>query len=72
MSKIKTLLPSQIAKRLGVKTVTVRAWLNQGLFPNAYQEQTEFFHHPVWRVPERDVENFQLPTRGRPKNRRQK
>ena len=64
---MKGLLPSQVAKKLGVKTVTVRAWLNQGMFPNAVREETEFFHHPVWRIPESDVENFQMPTRGRPK-----
>lgn len=64
---MKKLLPSQAAKLLGVKTVTVRAWLNQGLFPNAEREETEFFHHAVWRIPESDVENFKMPPRGRPK-----
>lgn len=64
---MKNLLPSKAAKILGVKTVTVRAWLNQGLFPNAVREQTEFFHYPVWRIPEKDVEKFQKPERGRPK-----
>lgn len=64
---MKHLLPSQIAKRYKVKTVTVRAWLNQGKFPNAIREQNEFFHHPVWRVPESDLDNFQIPVRGRPK-----
>ena len=64
---MKVLLPSQAAKKLVVKTVTVRAWLNQGLFPNAYQEQTEFFHHPVWRIPAADIEAFEKPQRGRPK-----
>ena len=28
---------------------------------------TEFFHHPVWRIPQSDVGNFQIPPRGRPK-----
>lgn len=64
---MKHLLPSQIAKKYNVKTVTVRAWINAGFFPNAIQEITEFFYHPVWRVPESDLENFQKPVRGRPK-----
>lgn len=64
---MKYLRPSEAAKKLGVKTVTVRAWLVKGMFPNAVQEQTEFFAHPVWRIPETDVEAFVLPTRGRPK-----
>lgn len=67
MCPMKHLLPSQAAKILGVKTVTVRAWLNQGKFENAFQEQTEFFHFPVWRIPENDVREFKLPVRGRPK-----
>lgn len=66
---MKKLLPSKAAEILGVKTVTVRAWLNQGLFPNAVREETEFFHHPVWRIPKIDVENFQMPVRGRPKKK---
>jgi predicted site-specific integrase-resolvase len=64
---MKKLLPSEVAKRLGVKTVTVRAWINQGKFPNAEQEHTEFFHHPVWRIPESDLKDFVKPTQGRPK-----
>ena len=64
---MKKLLPSQVAKILGVKTVTVRSWLVKGLFPNAVREETEFFHHPVWRIPQSDVDNFQIPQRGRPK-----
>lgn len=67
---MKKLLPSQVAKMLGVKTVTVRAWLIQGKFPNATREETEFFHHAVWRIPEKDVETFQMPTRGRPKTKK--
>lgn len=64
------LLASNVAKKLGVKTVTVRAWCNQGKFPNAYLESTEFFFHQVWRIPESDVENFRLPPRGRPRRRK--
>lgn len=64
---MKDLLASKVAKILGVKTVTVRTWCNQGKFPNAYAEETEFYHHPVWRIPEKDIENFRLPVRGRPR-----
>lgn len=61
------LLASNVAKKLGVKTVTVRAWLNKGMFPNAYLEQTEFFAFPIWRIPLGDIEKFVIPPRGRPK-----
>ena len=64
---MKHLLPSKAAQILGVKTVTVRAWLNKGMFPNAYLEQTEFFAFPVWRIPEDDIEKVIIPPRGRPK-----
>jgi predicted site-specific integrase-resolvase len=62
------LLASKAAKKLGVKTVTVRAWCNQGKFPNAYREESEVCYFPIWRIPESDVENFVKPTRGRPTN----
>lgn len=63
---------SEAAKRLGVKNVTVRAWCVKGLFPNAYTEQNEFFHHPIWRIPESDLKNFEKPVQGRPKKRNEK
>lgn len=66
---MKHLRPSQAAKILGVKTVTVRAWLTQGKFPNAYREETEYCFHLVWRIPESDIENFAKPVRGRPKTK---
>jgi len=65
--RVKHLLPSKAAKILGVKTVTVRAWLNQGKFPNAFREDTDICIHPVWQIPMSDVENFKMPVRGRPK-----
>ena len=55
---------SEVAKKLGVKHVTVRAWLSKNLFPNAKLEETIL--GKVWLIPESDVENFVLPRTGRP------
>ena len=55
---------SEVAKKLGVKHVTVRAWLSKNLFPNAKLEETIL--GKVWLIPESDVEKFELPKTGRP------
>ena len=56
---------SEVAKRFGVKHVTVRAWLNRGLFPNAKLEET--IAGSIWLIPESDLKDFVKPETGRPK-----
>ena len=60
----KYLKASEVATKLGVKHVTVRAWLSKKLFPNAKLEETIL--GKVWLIPESDLENFELPKTGRP------
>jgi len=60
---------SELAKTLNVKSVTVRAWLRRGLFPNARLEETIL--GKVWLIPEKDVEVFQKPKKGRPSDKKQ-
>jgi len=60
----KYLKASEVAKKLGVKHVTVRAWLGKNLFPNAKLEETIL--GKVWLIPENDIEKFELPKTGRP------
>lgn len=60
----KYLKASEVAKKLGVKHVTVRAWLSKRLFPNAKLEETIL--GKVWLIPESDLEDFVLPKTGRP------
>ncbi len=58
MSK-KYLKASEVAKKLDVKHVTVRAWLSKNLFPNAKLEETIL--GKVWLIPESDLDNFTMP-----------
>jgi hypothetical protein len=60
----KYLKASEVAKELGVKHVTVRAWLSRNLFPNAKLEETIL--GKVWLIPEGDLKDFRLPKTGRP------
>ncbi len=55
---------SEVAAKLGVKHVTVRAWLSKNLFPNAKLEETIL--GKVWLIPESDLETFEQPKAGRP------
>lgn len=55
---------TEAATKLGVKPVTVRAWLKKGLFPNAKLEETIL--GKVWLIPESDLINFEIPKAGRP------
>jgi hypothetical protein len=59
---------SELAKAFDVKSVTVRAWLRRGLFPNARLEETIL--GKVWLIPEKDVEVFQKPKKGRPADKK--
>jgi len=60
----KYLKASEVATKLGVKHVTVRAWLSKNLFPNAKLEETIL--GKVWLIPESDLKSFELPKMGRP------
>lgn len=64
----KYLKASEVAKKLGVKHVTVRAWLSKNLFPNAKLEETIL--GKVWLIPESDLEHFEMPKTGRPQKSR--
>lgn len=55
------------AKILKVQSVTVRAWLKRGLFPNAKLEET--VAGKIWLIPESDLKNFKKPEMGRPKTK---
>ncbi len=68
--KKKYLKASEVAGKLGVKHVTVRAWLSRKLFPNAKLEETIL--GKVWLIPESDLENFELPKTGRPIKHKEK
>ncbi len=59
------LTTSQVAARLGVGNSTVRLWCKLKRFPGAHEQQTP--RGPVWLIPEGDLEDFVVPTRGRPK-----
>jgi hypothetical protein len=65
MKETKESTTAETAKRFNVKPVTVRKWLLEGRFKNARQEDTP--RGVVWYIPEIDLENFELPQRGRPK-----
>lgn len=66
----KRLKASEVAKKLKVKPVTVRAWLLKGLFPNAKLEET--IAGSIWLIPESDLENFEPPKVGRPPQEKKK
>lgn len=60
----KYLKASEVAERLKVKHVTVRAWLKRGLFANAKLEET--IAGKIWLIPESDLKDFKMPEMGRP------
>jgi len=63
-NETKYLKASEVAKQLGVASITVRKWLLAGLFPNARLEET--IAGKIWLVPENDLIDFVPPERGRP------
>lgn len=62
--EVKALKASEVAKRMGVASITVRKWLLAGLFPNARLEVT--VAGKIWLIPENDLIGFVPPERGRP------
>lgn len=60
------LTTKQVAERLKVKQVTVRAWCDKGFFKNARKESSP--RGDFWLIPETDLNNFELPPRGRKKS----
>ena len=61
---------SEVAKRYNVKPVTVKAWIKSGLLPNAKFEEN--IVGSMWLIPESDLENFQKPEMGRPRQKTKK
>lgn len=57
-----------ISKLFNVDKRVAQGWIQRGLFPNAYKEETPFLGE-VWRVPIKDLENFVQPQAGRPKQK---
>jgi hypothetical protein len=63
------LTTTKAAKRLGRDARLVRLWCHQGLFPNAYLEETA--RGSVWMIPETDLKGFVPPKMGRPRKPRE-
>ncbi len=63
--KGKYLKASEVGKRFGVSSVSVRSWIKSGLLPNAKFEEN--IAGSIWLIPESDLKNFDKPGRGRPK-----
>jgi predicted site-specific integrase-resolvase len=63
------LTTKQVAERIGVKQVTVRSWCEKGLFKNARKENSP--RGEYWMIPETDLENFELPPKGRKPSKNQ-
>ncbi len=57
------LTTKQVAEKLSVKQVTVRAWCDKGFFANARKESSP--RGDYWVIPETDLKNFKPPIRGR-------
>jgi len=59
----KELTAAQVAERLDVGRSTVNLWCRQGKFPGARVEASPVGDY--WMIPEKDVRDFQPPTKGR-------
>lgn len=59
------LTAGELARRLGVATVTARRWYKLGLFPHAAQV-ARTGKGGIWLVPESDLAGFERPKVGRP------
>lgn len=46
----------QAAIRLSITTITLRNWIKQGLFPNAYKLNPFASYRSPWRIPVSDIE----------------
>jgi predicted site-specific integrase-resolvase len=62
--KEKYLKASEVGKRFGVSSVSVRSWIKRGLLPNAKLEEN--IAGSIWLIPEGDLKDFVKPGRGRP------
>ena len=60
----KELTAAQVAEHLDVGRSTVNLWCRQGKFPGARVEASPVGDY--WMIPEKDVRDFQPPTKGRP------
>lgn len=57
------LTTKEVAEKLKVKQVTVRAWCDKGLFKSARKETSP--RGDYWLIPEAELKGFQKPARGR-------
>ena len=57
-----------IAERLGISIKTAAAWCRAGRFPGAFQVNISTGRGRAWLVPAGDLENFERPAMGRPKD----
>lgn len=64
----KDLSTSEVAARFSVSTRSVRKWCARGLFPNAFELQTQ--RGTEWVIPESDLNSFVPPKHGRPRTRK--
>lgn len=60
----KYLKASEVAKKYGVNSYTVKGWIRNRLFPNAKLEET--IAGSIWLIPESDLKDFVKPEKGRP------
>lgn len=63
---MKRFTAKEIAEKFKVEKISVQKWIQRNLFPNAYKENVAPFGE-IWYVPASDIENFERPQRGRPK-----
>lgn len=57
----------QAAIKLGVTQDTVRGWCAKGILENARRVDNP--RGEYWLIPEKELENFKMPTRGRRRSR---
>ena len=62
--KDKMLTVAEVAERLGESNRNIRNWAAAELFEGAQREET--YRGPVWLIPEKALNGFQKPVRGRP------
>jgi excisionase family DNA binding protein len=61
---MKELTAAQAAETLGVGRSTINLWCRQGRFPGARLEESPLGSY--WLIPEKDLNGFEKPERGRP------
>jgi hypothetical protein len=65
MKSNKDLTAKEIAEMHNVQKRVAQGWIQRGYFPNAYKEDLPIAGE-IWRVPVKDLEDFNPPRAGRP------